>query len=87
MDRRDETILCAICLQANPEIEALNHRINQHRTVKEKAPFARQLIARVEDILREHNTAENPLTQTCERILNLRKQAAELILKAESLFK
>jgi len=80
MDTSGE-IACPICRRANPSFEALNHQINQAKTPAEKAPFAEQLIQKVDAVLNEHQVSGNVLTDACRTILNTRKQVAELILK------
>lgn len=85
MEKPTQTIACPICRKANPEIEAINRQINQARTPSQKAPFAKQLVAKVEEVLQEHGPAEDPIAEGCRTVLNLRKQTAELILKAQKL--
>lgn len=76
---------CPICQKANPDFEGINSQINQAKTPKEKAPFAKQLIAKVEEVLQEHGSAQDPLTEKCRSILTFRKKTAELILQVEKL--
>lgn len=77
---------CSICERANPEFESLNRQINQARTPKEKAPFAKQLIAKADEVLKAHSQAGDSLiAQGCQTVLNLRKQTAQIILKAQKL--
>ena len=84
MDKQE--IACPICRNASPIIESLNRQINQARSVTDKAYFARQLITKVEDVLKEHGDPEgDPVAKACLTVLNLRKQTAELILKAQKL--
>lgn len=85
MQKPAQEIACPICRRANPSIESLNRQINQSRAPKEKAPFAKQLIIKVEEVLQEHGPAEDPIAKGCRTVLNLRKQTAELILKAQKL--
>lgn len=67
-------------------IESLNRQINQARVVTDKAYFARQLITKVEDVLKEHgDPKDDPVTKACRGVLDLLKQTAELILKAQKL--
>jgi len=81
-----ERIECPICRKANPGFEKLNRQINKAKTVTDKAYFARQLITKVEDVLKEHGDPEgDPVAKACLTVLNLRKQTAELILKAQKL--
>lgn len=81
-----QEIACPICRKANPMIESLNRQINQARVVTDKAYFARQLITKVEDVLKEHgDPKDDPVTKACRGVLDLRKQTAELILKAQKL--
>ncbi len=85
MEKAQQTIPCSICRKANPAIEALNKQINQARGPKEKAPFAKQLLTKVEDVLAEHGPADDPAAKACLSILGLRKTTAELILKTQKL--
>lgn len=85
MEEREKTIPCPICQNANPAIEALNKQINQARSVADKAYFAGKLKAKVEGVLEEHGPADDPVGKACRGVLNLRKQTAELILKAQKL--
>lgn len=78
-------IPCPICQRANPVFESLNQQINQARSVTDKAYFAGQLKVKVEEVLGEHGPADDPAAKACLSVLALRKQAAELILKAQKL--
>ncbi len=78
-------IPCPICQRANPVIESLNKQINQARGPKEKAPFAKQLLTKVEDVLAEHGPAGDPAEKACLGVLGLRKATAELILRTQKL--
>jgi len=81
-----QAIPCPICRKANPAIETLNRQINQARVITDKANFARQLIAKVDEVLQAHgDPKEDPVTKACRSVLNLRKQTAEMILKAQKL--
>ena len=85
-EEEEQTIPCPICRRANPAIEALNRQINQAGVVTDKAYFARQLITKVEEVLKEHGDPEgDPVAKACRSVLDLRKQTAELILKAQKL--
>ena len=85
-EAQEQTIPCPICQRANPTIESLNRQINQARVITDKAYFARKLITKVEDVLHEHgDPKDDPVTKACRSVLNLRKQTAELILKAQKL--
>jgi len=66
-------------------IESLNKQINQARGPKEKAPFAKQLLTKVEDVLAEHGPTGDPAAKACLSVLGLRKTTVELILKAQKL--
>ncbi|MBI1953454.1 MAG: hypothetical protein HYS41_04945 [Candidatus Omnitrophica bacterium] len=85
MESQDRTIPCPICQRANPFFDSLNRQINQTRAVTDKVYFARKLLAKAEDVLEEHGQAGDPAGKACRAVLNLRKQAAELILKAQKL--
>lgn len=86
MEKSKQTIPCPICQRTNPFFESLNKQINQARAVTDKAYFARQLMTKVEDVLKEHGDPEgDPVAKACRSVLNLRKQTAEMILKAQKL--
>ena len=76
-------IPCLICERANPDFEALNRQINQSRDITDKVYFAQQLMTKVEDVLAEHGPADDPVGKACRIVLALRKQTAQLILKAQ----
>ena len=80
-----QEITCSICQNANPVIESLNKQINQARSVTDKVYFASKLKVKVEEVLEEHGPADDPVAKACRGVLNLRKQTAELILKAQKL--
>ncbi len=76
---------CAICERANPDIEAVNRQINQSKDITDKVYFAQKLLTKVEDILAEHGPADDPALKACRGVLALRKQTAQLIIKAQKL--
>lgn len=83
---KDSRVMCPICHKANFKFERLNHQINQARTPQEKAPFAKQLIEKVDAVMKEHGaTTDDPLRKACQSVLALRKRTAELILRAQKL--
>lgn len=84
-EEQEQAIPCPICRKANPDIEALNRQINQSKDIADKATFAKKLLTKVEDVLAEHGPADGPQGKACRSVLNLRKQTAELILKAQKL--
>lgn len=79
----ESKIPCAICERANPDFEALNRQINQSRDITDKVYFAKKLLTKVEDVLAEHGPANDPIGKACRSVLVLRKQTAQLILKAQ----
>lgn len=86
MEKGSSRVICPICHKANLKFERLNQQINQARTPKEKAPFAKQFIEKVDEVIKEHGaTTDDPLRKACQSILALRKRTAELILKAQKL--
>ena len=85
-DQQKEVILCSICRSANPVFDSLNRQINQAKSVTDKAYFARELMTKVEDVLREHgDTKDDPAGKACRTVLNLRKKTAGMILNAQRL--
>lgn len=81
MTEQSQGMPCAICQRAQPAFDAINQKINQAKTPSEKAPFAQELIQKVGEALNEHQTSGSVLTEACRRILGVRRQTAELILK------
>ncbi len=85
MQEQTQKIACPICRRANFAFKSLTDQINHARAPREKAPYARQLIAKVEAVLQEHGPADDPIAKGCQTVLAIRKKTAELILKAEKL--
>jgi hypothetical protein len=79
----DKKIECRICQKAESEFDRINQRINQAKTIAEKASHARELLQKIEPVRKEHENVDNGLAEVCRTVLNLRKQTAELILKFE----
>jgi hypothetical protein len=78
-----QQIECPLCQKAESDFQLINERINHARTIAEKASYARELLQKVETVLKEHEKVEGGLGEACQSVLNLRKKAAELILKFE----
>ena len=79
----DQKIECRICQKAKSEFDRINQRINQAKTIAEKASQARELLQKIEAVRKEHENVDDSLTEVCRTVLNLRKQTAEVILKFE----
>ncbi len=82
MDVRQQ-IECPLCQKAKSDFDLINGRINHARTAAEKVSHARELLQKVETVLKEHEHIDSALAAACRSVLNLRKRAAELILKFE----
>ena len=82
MDVRQE-IECSLCQKAKSDFDLLTERINRARTIPEKVSHARELLQKVEAVLKEHEHVATGLAEVCRTVLNLRKKTAELILKFE----
>lgn len=74
-------IECPLCQRANSDFDLINGRINHAKTVPEKVSHARELLQKVEAVLKEHENMDSGLAGTCRTVLNLRKKTAELILR------
>lgn len=79
-----QQIECPLCQKAESDFQLINERINLARTIAEKASYARELLHKVETVLKEHENVDGGLGDACRSVLNLRKKAAELILKFET---
>lgn len=82
MDVRQD-IECPICQKTKTDFDFINGRINNARTIVAKVSYARELLQKVEAVLKEHRNVDSALAEACRSVLNLRKQTAELILKFE----
>ena len=78
-------IPCPICERANPDIDAVNRQINQSKDITDKVYFAKKLLTKVEAVLAEHGPADDPARKACRSVLALRKQTAQLIIRAQKL--
>ncbi len=82
MDVRQQ-IDCPLCQKAESDFHLINERINRARTIAEKSSHARELLQKVEAVLKEHENVASGLGEVCRAVLNLRKKTAEVILKFE----
>jgi hypothetical protein len=82
MDVRQDTE-CPVCQKAQTDFNFINGRINNARTAVAKVSYTRELLQKVEAVLKEHQNVDSALAEACRSVLNLRKQTAELILKFE----
>ena len=73
--------ICFICTESNSVFEYLNKKINDAKNIKEKADLAQALINKVNIAIEQHKDKNSP----CIEILKLRKQTAEVIIKAQKL--
>ncbi len=78
-----QPIECFLCQRAESDFHRINESINRARTTSEKASHAWELLQKVETVLKQHENLESGLAEACRTVLNLRKKAAELILKLE----
>ena len=78
-----QEIQCSLCQKARPDLDRINRGINDGKTVAEKVFHARELLQKVEAVLKEHEHVDSGLAEVCRAVLNLRKKTAELILKLE----
>lgn len=81
--RMRQQIECPLCQEAESDFHLINERINRARTIAEKASHARELLQKVETVLKEHENGDRGLAEVCRSVLNLRKKTAELILNCE----
>ncbi len=78
-----QQIECPLCQKAESDFSRINEGINHAATLTEKASHARELLQKVETLLKEHEGLEAGLVEACRAVLNLRKKAAEMVLKLE----
>ena len=79
-------VKCPIFKSKNEEIEGINKAINDAENVEKKAYFAERLIKEAEDLLScGHFDEEKVDCKICHYIAKLRKQTANLIIKAKQL--
>ncbi len=78
-----QQIECPMCQKAESDFSRINEGINLSPTLAEKASYARELIQKVETLLKEHETLQDGFAEACRAVLNLRKNAAEMVLKLE----
>jgi len=82
MDVRQQ-IECPLCQKAESDFHLINERINRARTIAEKASHARELLEKVETVLKEHENVDSGFAEVCRSLFNFRKKTAQLILKCE----
>jgi phage shock protein A len=82
-----QEIECPLCQKAESDFSRINEGINRAATLTEKASHARELLQKVETLLKEHENVESSLAEACRTVLNLRKNAAEMVLKLEKMKK
>ena len=81
-------IKCPIFLKREWTIKELTRDINEAKTLSDKAERAEQLKKEVEMLLScEKYNQKNEDCKNCRMISNLRKQTAELLIKAKGLGK
>ena len=80
-----QQIECPLCQKAESDFSRINESINRAATLTEKASHARELLLKVETLLKEHENVESSLAEACRAVLNLRKKTAEMVLKLEKM--
>ena len=79
-------INCPVFLKREWAIKELTRDINEAKTVSDKAERAKQLKHEVEMLLScEKSNEKNEDCKNCKVISTLRKQTAELLIKAQGL--
>ena len=78
-----QQVECPLCQKAESAFAQINEGINRAATLTEKAFHARELIQKVDTLLKEHENVESGLAEACRAVLNLRKKTAEMVLKLE----
>ncbi len=73
--------ICLICADSNSVFEDLNKKINDAKDIKEKASLAQSLLNKANQLIEQHKNKNLP----CVSILKLRKQTAEVVIKAQKL--
>lgn len=86
MSAGQEKISCSIYQKHEPRIESATDRINRARDPREKIRHAEKLLEEVKGLLDCSEYKEkDPVCSSCRTIANLRKQTAELIVRAKKL--
>lgn len=82
----EKRILCSIFNQAEATMNDITKKINQAMTVDQKAEHAQKLLDKATELLNcPRLDKQNRDCKNCGIISNLRKETAELILKARKL--
>ncbi|MDP2967224.1 MAG: hypothetical protein Q8N87_02330 [bacterium] len=85
-EKKIKKIKCPIFTSKNEEIEKINKAVNEAGEIGGKAHLAERLIKEANKILScEHFDEKRVDCKICHYIANLRKETANLILKAKEL--
>lgn len=88
MNEEEDKISCPIFQKQEAIIKSINGKINAAGGVQEKAIFAEELQKEVNVLLNcQDYNCENPACKNCRYIANLRRETANLIIKAKKLTK
>src|SRR5208337_353353 len=63
-----QQIECPLCQKAESDFSRINEGINRAATLREKASHARELIQKVETLLKEHENVECSFAETCRAL-------------------
>lgn len=86
MHKEEAAITCNTFQKQEPVIQDITNRINRAKAVKEKAGFAEELQREADVLLTCSDYDEKSLDcKNCHIIANLRKGAANLVIKAKNL--
>lgn len=85
-EKNIKKIKCVIFKSKNETIEGITKAINEAENIEKKAQLAERLIKEANEILScEHFDEKRVDCKICHYIANLRKETANLILKAKEL--
>ena len=86
MSEKNAEISCSVFQKQEPVIKDITAKINSAKGVLEKADFAEELQKEVDVLLScpDYNQ-ENTDCSNCRFIANMRKKAADLVIKAKKL--
>lgn len=85
-EKNIKKIKCTIFKSKNETIEGITKAINEAENIEKKAQLAERLIKEANEILScEHFDEKRVDCKICHYIANLRKETANLILKAKEL--
>lgn len=85
-EKEEPKINCPTFLKQEPVIKSLTEKINQAKSIDEKAGFAEELLKEANVLIACQQCDKNKLDcKSCRFIANMRKRTAEMIIQARRL--